>query len=118
MPIKDLVKRIISWKKWYNNNRETILPKQRAYHARIKKLVFSHYCTNEIKCACCGEKIIEFLSIDHIDGGGTQHRSKIGKGYIYFWIKKNNFPSGFRVLCHNCNQAIGMYGKCPHDKLK
>jgi len=24
------------------------------------------------------------------------------------------YPTGFRVLCHNCNQAIGLYGYCPH----
>ena len=32
------------------------------------------------------------------------------------WIKKNNFPKGFQILCHNCNVAKGIYGECPHEK--
>ena len=32
------------------------------------------------------------------------------------WIIKNNFPEGFKILCHNCNNAKGFYGKCPHQK--
>jgi hypothetical protein len=30
------------------------------------------------------------------------------------WLRKNGFPKGFRVLCHNCNFAHGHYGYCPH----
>jgi len=71
-------------------------------------------------CACCGENMIEFLAIDHINGGGKQHRKEInnpgGKNF-YVWLRVRNWPSGYRVLCHNCNQAIGAYGVCPHKKL-
>ena len=31
------------------------------------------------------------------------------------WLLRHGFPEGFRVLCHNCNQAIGVYGACPHQ---
>ena len=67
------------------------------------------------KCACCGEEDRAFLSIDHIDGGGSKHRREI-KHSIYSWLKQNKYPKGFQVLCHNCNQAKGFYGKCPHEK--
>jgi hypothetical protein len=72
-------------------------------------------------CACCGEKRFEFLAIDHIDGGGNEHRRQIaeaGQRNSNFtqWLKKNGFPAGFRVLCHNCNMARGFYGQCPHEK--
>ena len=30
------------------------------------------------------------------------------------WIIRNDYPDDFRVLCWNCNQAIGFYGRCPH----
>lgn len=71
------------------------------------------------KCACCSESILEFLSIDHINGGGKQHRKEIGGGgnTFYRWLKRNNYPEGFRVLCNNCNMSIGFYGYCPHQKL-
>lgn len=69
------------------------------------------------KCACCGEAQNEFLSIDHIDGGGREHRRQIGTGanVLYHWLRKNDYPEGFRVLCHNCNAARGFYGYCPHQ---
>ena len=39
----------------------------------------------------------------------------VGSGSKFLrWLKANNFPSGFRVLCHNCNLAIGLYSQCPH----
>jgi hypothetical protein len=68
------------------------------------------------KCACCGEERREFLSIDHINGGGAKHRKEIHRASLYFWLIKNNFPDAFRILCHNCNQAMGIYGYCPHKK--
>lgn len=44
-------------------------------------------------------------------------RKEIGRSSTYFWIIRNKYPKGFRVLCHNCNQAIGSYGECPHKNL-
>lgn len=32
------------------------------------------------------------------------------------WCRRNGYPKGFRVLCHNCNMAIGFYGYCPHSR--
>lgn len=55
-----------------------------------------------------------FLAIDHIDGGGTQHRKSTGSKYMMSWLKVHNYPPGFQTLCHNCNMAKGFYGKCPH----
>lgn len=66
------------------------------------------------KCNCCNEDTFEFLTIDHINGGGHQHRKEVKN--IYSWLIKNNFPSGFRTLCMNCNFALGRYGYCPHQK--
>jgi hypothetical protein len=70
------------------------------------------------KCACpgCNHTEPEFLGIDHIAGGGSKHRKEIGHHNFYWWLKHNNYPQGFRVLCHNCNLAKGLYGFCPHEK--
>ena len=69
------------------------------------------------KCACCSEDRHEFLAIDHVYGDGAKHRKTIGKN-IYRWLKRNNYPiERFRVLCHNCNVAMGIYGKCPHGGI-
>jgi len=86
---------------------------QRNRNRKIREEVIDYYGG---KCKCCGENRREFLSIDHIGGGGTKHRKEIGQQNIYQWLKKNNYPKVFRVLCHNCNMSIGFYGYCPHNK--
>lgn len=87
-----------------------------AYTAGIKSQVLKHYGE---ECACCGEVIPEFLTIDHIDGSGATHRktlvSKGGYGF-YLWLIRNKFPSGFQTLCWNCNIAKGLLKQCPHGK--
>lgn len=89
---------------------------EQGYRWRLRCEVLGHYApSGHIRCACCGEKHLEFLAIDHIEGGGGKHRKQI-KCDIYTWLKRNGFPSGFRVLCHNCNQSLGHYGYCPHKR--
>jgi len=87
---------------------------QRNFNRRVKILVLEKY--GRI-CACCKEERYEFLAIDHINGGGIKHRKEINKKTLYGWLKANNFPKGFRVLCHNCNSALGYFGYCPHIDL-
>ena len=81
---------------------------------RIRWDVLTHYSGDPPFCGCCGESYYEFLSIDHINGGGRQDRVINGWSRLYEQLKADGFPAGFRVLCHNCNQAIGHYGFCPH----
>lgn len=66
-------------------------------------------------CACCGESTYEFLAIDHHEVSGKEHRQQV-KREVYRDLRQRGFPPGFRVLCHNCNMAIGFYGECPHKK--
>jgi hypothetical protein len=52
------------------------------------------------------------LSIDHINGNGSEHRKnnkKIRGNHIYEWLKKNKFPIGYQTLCMNC-QLIKRHG--------
>lgn len=115
MPYKDKLKQKENNKLWRTNNKYRVREREKRYRFQIKKLVFSKYSSDEIKCQCCGEKNLEFLSIDHIDGGGNKLRKEHGSGYLYYWLVKNNFPKGYRVLCHNCNQSYGIYKRCPHQ---
>jgi hypothetical protein len=68
------------------------------------------------RCSCCGETHPAFLSLDHVNNDGGRHRRAIGRGAnIYRWLKTNNFPAGFQVLCHNCNHGKHINGGvCPH----
>ncbi len=73
------------------------------------------------KCSCCGEQNSIFLTIDHIDGNGSQHRkstglsSPTGKSF-YCWLKKQGYPKdNYQILCFNCNFAKHVLGTCPHQ---
>lgn len=102
-------------KKYHAEHRDSEHAYHKAHRAEQRLMCIEHYGG---RCACCGEVHIEFLCIDHINGGGTKHREKIGKGdMIYRWLIKNQFPEGFRVLCSNCNQSYGHYGYCPHRSV-
>lgn len=69
-------------------------------------------------CFCCGETSYEFLSIDHVYGGGTKHVKSIGGTYAFMkFLDQNHKSIDFRILCHNCNMARGIYGYCPHERL-
>ena len=104
---------------YYQENKEKI--KKDAQNLKLK--VFNYYCNNEIKCNCCGEKHIEFLTIDHIDCGKLIHgKNKKPNNHnsgtpFYRWLVSNNFPDGYQVLCYNCNCAKGFFGWCPHDNI-
>lgn len=101
---------------WYKN-REGLLVKKKAYNKKVREAVLLHYAVNgKIACECCSETALEFLSMDHIEGGGTQHRKNMGSRNLYPYLYREK-PVGYRILCHNCNQAFGFYGYCPHKKL-
>lgn len=110
----------------HHDNKVEYNRKARERRQRLKMDVFNAY--GGPRCACCGEDHAEFLTIDHIDQNGAQHRRSLQSelawapvrgsmcgATFYLWLKKNNYPSGFRVLCFNCNFAIGHFGKCPHQ---
>lgn len=72
------------------------------------------------KCECCGETIPEFLTIDHINNDGKEHRLTFKASiHLYQYLIKNNFPREcFRLLCMNCNWSRALFGICPHEKLR
>ena len=87
------------------------------YRQKLKKKIFDHY---GYKCNCCGETTIEFLSIDHINNDGAQHRRDLGVSSgsyaILLDIIRNDFPNDIQILCMNCNWAKGKFGHCPHNR--
>lgn len=103
----------------YHRNRDVVAAQEKARKQKLKREIFEAY--GGARCACCGESHIEFLSIDHVDGNGAAHRKQLklerrGGGDFYYWLKRNKFPKGFRVLCMNCNFATGRFGICPHQR--
>lgn len=124
-------------KEWKLKNRDHVLEMARIASkkwrlANIDKVKKARYITRDRlrtdvlnayghQCRCCGIENKEFLAIDHINGGGNAHRRslhlKASAQTMYTWLRKNNYPKGFQVLCHNCNSAKSYYGGCPHKNI-
>jgi len=108
-------------KEWRKNNKERFHATQKRNYQKMRLECLTHY-SNPPKCACCGEDNIVFLSIDHVNGDGADQRRKLKKELGYFpggnnlpyWLKKNNYPEGYQVLCYNCNFAKRQNKECPH----
>lgn len=95
--------------------------KSKRLNAVMRENVFSAY--GGYKCACCGETEPLFLTIDHVENDGAEMRKSgvhsRGGTQFYQWLRKNEFPDGFQVLCMNCN--LGKHrngGICPHKSGK
>ena len=109
---------ISAYKKEYNCLNPSVARQSRERQRRRRLEVLSKYCTDGVlKCACCGETEPHFLGLDHIEGGGgKERRCRGGSTGLLGYLKRNGFPPGYQVLCHNCNLAKGFYGICPHQE--
>jgi len=68
------------------------------------------------ECACCGETHMAFLELDHIAGGGTEHRTEAKKWGRAFYdsLKQQGYPDcGLQVLCASCHRAKTRGRPCP-----
>ncbi len=115
-------------KKEYANNKEYYKQKAREQYFKYRVACLNAYSNGTNSCACCGENLIEFLTLDHINGDGANHRemvsgrkrtAKYGMD-LYHFLYARNFPDKdkLQVLCYNCNCAKRTDLVCPHQKLK
>jgi len=107
---------------WRANNNEHLKQYGKRQRRRIKQEMINAYGG---KCVCCGEATFEFLTIDHINGDARQDKEQRGLSparagaSLYFQLRSEGWPRDrYRLLCLNCNFAIGHYGRCPHGFLK
>lgn len=106
------------WNKYHQDHKAERNEKRRVRNIATRYTVLSYYSDGIPYCKCCGESTYEFLTVDHINNDGSKHRREIGSrgDDICRWLIKNKFPSGFQILCMNCNFAKGKYKSCPHTK--
>jgi hypothetical protein len=78
------------------------------------KLILEAYGT---KCDCCGEANPLFLTVDHINNDGAEHRRRLkNSSRVKAEIVRLNFPPEYRLLCYNCNSGRELNGGiCPHN---
>jgi hypothetical protein len=70
---------------------------------QLRYKIINYYSNGTMKCIRCGFSDIRALTIDHINGGGCDHKKQINRP-LMTWIKQNNFPDGFQILCMNCQK--------------
>lgn len=115
-------KAIVRSKEWAADNK----PKRRkvalAYYYRMQHHAIMAY--GGYRCSWCGIDEPMVLCIDHVENNGREHRRQIGSlgGHkLYKWLRDNDYPPGFQVLCMNCNHGKyrnkgvlpeSMFGRC------
>jgi len=57
--------------------------------------------SSEPICSSCGLKDVRFLQIDHING--VTANDGRGASNLVGYLRRNNYPGGYQVLCGNCN---------------
>lgn len=65
---------------------------------KLRSDVFNAY--GGCMCICCGESILDFLTIDHINNDGNEERRRLKMSMtsnptgdrFYGWLKKQGFP--------------------------
>lgn len=101
--------------KWNKEHPKECVAINRKSRRKTKIEILRHY-SPELKCTgingVCASNCsdIRCLTIDHINGDGAKERKETGMyGWrFYQWLKKNNYPDGYQVLCMNC-QFIKRY---------
>ena len=113
-------------KQWAKNHPDKVREYTRKNSEKIKKAskkrdkelrydAIKYYSKNRFECRCCLESNYDFLTIDHVNNNGVEHRKQDPKAnHLYRWLKNNKYPKGFQVLCYNCNVSIFRLGKCFH----
>lgn len=68
------------------------------------------------KCSCpkCPETNPAFLTLEHVNGTGKEHRAQVGR-HAYADLRRRGFPKeGYTLLCWNCNCLTRGGKTCPH----
>lgn len=137
MPFADK-ERDKAWKReYYRQNKDSILAKQHEYYRAHRDEIIAQRAPKNAEnrrrhslkwktafldmygheCACCGEIIFEFLTLEHLQGRSGPDGHMLG-AQSYKNAVKEYRPDLYQVLCMNCNFAKGRYGVCPHQNRK
>ena len=105
--------------RWKGQQQWTQSEKSARHDRKLKIQTMTVY--GDGSCACCGERNLGFLTLDHITPlGNRAERLESGLWY-YGRLRRDGWPSkdNLRVLCYNCNCARQFAGNgvCPHKEV-
>lgn len=94
-------------------------PRRGAEQARLSRRKLRLEFINEYggKCNCCGEREEVFLTLEHKNRDGKQHRKEKGNNpaSLLYDLRRRGWPKdNYELLCFNCNRAKWALGVCPH----
>ena len=88
----------LSWKKYWEKNKEKFKPIRERYRKDTRKKATDHLGG---KCKKCGFDDERALQIDHINGDGIKDRNKQITGFYKRVIEDTE--NKYQLLCANCN---------------
>lgn len=77
--------------------------------------MYNFSSAESVRCTHCTESRLDALTIDHIANNGSTHRKLVGSDSFYRKLHNEGYPSGFQVLCYNCNIAKYLNTLKPSD---
>lgn len=92
----------------YHKSDEKYNEKQRNRHRGRRSAII---CSYGDQCVQCGENKYEKLTIDHVNGRGTQHRKEMTTNIIDYLYNNKVDKDGYQVLCYNCNCSKNLFYK-------
>lgn len=105
-------------KDWRGRNRDKVAAYNAAHNEKAKRELVDALGG---ECACCGEKELAFLTLDHIgqvvpDNHRWSNGARVSGRRLLREIKAEGFPRDkYRILCWNCNAATAYGRPCPHE---
>lgn len=104
---KEKIKELLQ--SWTSKNRERVNEMNRWERERLKTDILNHYSGGKMCCANCGFSDTRALQVDHIENNGAEERRELfgnrlfAGNRFYRWVRRNNYPTGYAILCANCN---------------
>ena len=103
--------------KYHAKNKDKHSEYHKRHNAEKRREVLLHYSNSiDIQCICCETKVMDFLTLDHIDGGGRQHRKNTTNSTVNYLHslheQTGKWLEGFQVMCMNCNWYKHLNGEC------
>lgn len=99
---------------WYSRTRMDRLRQMRDWRRKVHSDALAILGN---RCACCGEKRITMLEIDHVHGGGGIERKADNRNNfrLYQRIRDGKCDLAlYQILCSNCNHSKRRNGLCEH----
>lgn len=97
--------KIIAAMEWAKANPDKRRKNALNYYYRLADQAILAY--GGYRCIWCGIDDPIVLSLDHVENNGSVERKKHNRkgAAFYKWLRDNNYPSGYQVLCMNCNHG-------------